>query len=68
MVSLTGKAKWARAAVDKLLMSKKYIPLVGAKVYMDTQFEKARRCNVDYDKVGHPRRTVRYQSPVFDTK
>lgn len=48
VVSPTGKVKWTRAAVDKLLANKKYIPLVGIKIYMDTQFEKARRCNVDY--------------------
>ena len=68
VVSPTGKVKWTRAAVDKLLANKKYIPLVGIKIYMDTQFEKARRCNVDYDKAGYPRKAVRYQSPVFDTK
>ena len=65
VVSPTGKAKWTRAAVDKLLANKKYIPLVGIKVYMNAQFEKAQRCNVDYDKAGHPRKAVRYQSPVF---
>ena len=48
VVSPTGKVKWTRAAVDKLLANKKYIPLVGIKIYMDTQFEKARRCNVIY--------------------
>lgn len=57
--SSTGKPKWTRAAVDKLLVNKKYIPIVGVKVYLDTQFEKNRRCNVDYDKAGHPRKTVR---------
>ena len=65
IVSPTGKAKWTRAAVDKLLANKKYIPVVGIKVYMDAQFEKARRCNVDYEKAGHPRKAVRYQSPSF---
>ena len=65
VVSPTGKVKWTRAAVDKLLANKKYIPLVGIKVYMNAQFEKAQRCNVDYDKAGHPRKAVRYQSPVF---
>ncbi len=60
--SPTGKSKWTRAAVDKLLANKKYIPIVGMKVYLDTQFEKDHRCNVDYDKAGHPRRSTRYQS------
>lgn len=61
--SPTGNSKWSRAAVDKLLANKKYIPIVGMKVYLDTQFEKDRRCNVDYDKAGHPRKSTRYQSP-----
>ena len=60
--SPTGNTKWTRAAIDKLLANKKYIPIVGVNAYMDTQFEKDRRCNVDYDKVGHPRKTSRYQS------
>ena len=38
------------------------------RVYMDTQFERAQRCNIDYDKAGHPRKAVRYRSPVFETK
>ena len=29
VASPTGKAKWTRAAVDKLLANKKYIPMVG---------------------------------------
>jgi len=47
--SPTGNPKWTRAAVDKLLANKKYIPTVSIKVYMDAQFEKNRRCNADYD-------------------
>lgn len=64
--SPTGNTKWTRAAIDKLLANKKYIPIVGVNVYMDAQFEKARRCNVDYDKVGHPRKPTRYQSPSLE--
>ena len=60
--SPTGKSKWTRAAIDKLLANKKYIPIVGVSVYMGAQFEKERRCNVDYDKAGHPRKATRYQS------
>ena len=60
--SPTGKSKWTRAAINKLLANKKYIPIVGVSVYMDAQFEKERRCNVDYDKAGHPRKATRYQS------
>ena len=62
----TGNPKWTRAAIDKLLANKKYIPIVGVNAYMDAQFEKARRCNVDYDKVGHPRKPSRYQSPSIE--
>ena len=68
ILSPTGKTKWTRAAVDKLLTNKKYIPLVGVRVYMDAQFERAQRCNIDYDKAGHPRKAVRDRSPVFETK
>ena len=62
ILSPTGNPKWTRAAVDKLLANKKYIPIVGVNWYMDAQFEKERRCNVDYDKAGHPRKSTRYQS------
>ena len=61
--SPTGKSRWTRAAVDKLLANAKYIPMVGLTTYMDAQFEKDRRCNIDYDRAGHPRKTVRYRSP-----
>ena len=66
--SPTGNTKWTRAAIDKLLANKKYIPIVGVNAYMDAQFEKARRCNVDYDKVGHPRNPSRYRSPSLEMK
>ncbi len=66
--SPTGKSKWTRAAVDKLLNNAKYIPMVGLTTYMDVQFEKDHRCNIDYDQTGHPRKTVRYQSPVLEMK
>lgn len=66
--SPTGNPKWTRAAVDKLLANKKYIPIVGIKVYLDAQFEKNYRCNVDYDKVGHLRKVARYRSPSLEMK
>ncbi len=64
--SPTGKSKWTRAAIDKLLANKKYIPIVGISVYMYAQFERDCRCNVDYDKAGHPRKSTRYQSPSIE--
>ena len=66
--SPTGKPKWTRAAVDKLLANKKYIPIVGMKIYLDAQFEKDHRCNVDYEKAGHPRKAARYRSPSIEMK
>ena len=66
--SPTGNPKWTRAAVDKLLANKKYIPIVGISRYMDVQFERNRRCNVDYDKAGHPRKAARYRSPSIEVK
>ena len=63
--SPSGNPKWGRAAVDKLLSNAKYIPIVGVRTYMDAQFERERRGNVDYDKVGHPRKATRYQSPFL---
>ena len=64
--SPSGNLKWGRAAVDKLLSNAKYIPIVGVETYIDALFEREYRCNVDYDKAGHPRRTSRYQSPPLE--
>ena len=50
--SPTGKAKWTRAAVDHLLSNGKYAAIIGLKKFLDVQFEKAARCNIDYDKEG----------------
>lgn len=66
--SPTGKPTWTRAAIDKLLANKKYVPIVGVKVYLDTQFENNRRCIIDYDKARHPRKSVRYRSPSLKMK
>lgn len=62
--SPTGKAKWTRAAVDHLLSNGKYIAVIGMEKFMDAQFEKSARCNVDYDKEGTPREGTRYVSPA----
>lgn len=58
--SPSGNPKWTRAAIDILLSNAKYIPIVGMKSYMDAQFEREHRCNVDYDRAGHPRKAIRY--------
>lgn len=36
--SPTGNPRWTRAAMDKLLANKKYIPVIGMKVYLDLAF------------------------------
>lgn len=51
ILSPFGNLKWARAAVDKLLSDAKYIPIVSVEKYMDVQFERDYRCNVDYIKL-----------------
>jgi len=56
--SPTGKAKWTRAAVDHLLSNGKYVAIIGLKKFLDVQFEKAARCNIDYDKAGLPRKST----------
>ena len=33
---------------------------------LNVQLERNRRYNVDYDKAGHPRKTVRYRSPSLE--
>ena len=54
----SGNPKWGRAAVEKLLSNAKYIPIVGMEAYTDALFERERRCNVDYDKAGHPKKRL----------
>ena len=66
--SPTGNLKWTRATVDKLLANKKYVPIVSMEIYLDAQFEKDHRCNVDYEKAGHPRKAARYRSPSIEMK
>lgn len=63
ILSPTGKEKWTRAAVDYLLSNSKYIAIVGFESYASAQFEKANRCNVDYDEEGAPRKGTRYVPP-----
>lgn len=51
--SPTGNLRWTRAAVDKLLGNAKYIPMVGLTTYMDIQFEKDHRCNINYGSLHY---------------
>lgn len=50
--------------VDHLLSNGKYVAVVGLEKFLDVQFEKAARCNIDYDKDGAPRKDTRYVSPA----
>lgn len=61
--SPTGKTKWTRASVDHLLSNGKYVVIIGWEKFLDAQFEKSARCNIDYDQAGSPRRDTRYVSP-----
>ena len=63
--SPTGKLKWTRATVDHLLSNGKYVAVVGLEKFLDVQFEKAARCNIDYDREGSPRKDIRYVSPAM---
>ena len=63
--SPTRKARWTRAAVDHLLSNGKYIAIIGLEKFMDAQFEKSARCNIDYDREGTPRKDTRYVSPTM---
>ena len=61
--SPTGKPKWTRASVDHLLSNGKYVAIIGWEKFLDAQFEKSTRCNIDYDQEGSPRKGTRYVSP-----
>lgn len=61
--SPTGKPKWTRAAIDKILSNPKYTLIVGLDTFTDVQYEKMNRSNIDYEKAGNPRKTTRYVSP-----
>ena len=43
----------------------KYVAIIGLKKFLDVQFEKAARCNIDYDKEGLPRKSTRYVSHIM---
>ena len=60
----------AGASLGKVvdMLYKKQIPSPTGKAKwtraaVEVQSEKSTRCNVDYDKVGSPRRSTRYVSP-----
>ena len=49
----TGKAKRTRAAGKTIFsLTENMWLIIGLKNFLDVQFEKAARCNIDYDKAG----------------
>lgn len=54
--SPTGKERWTRAAIDKLLANAKHIPIIGTETYMNVQFEKNHRCNDSYKPMSKNRK------------
>lgn len=53
ILSPTGKLKWARAAIDKMLKNRKYIAILGLDAYLITQADREFRSNIDEDS-GKP--------------
>jgi len=62
--SPSGNKYWGRAAIDKLLSSSKYVPLIiSLELYTAVQFEKAARSNQELNNDGSTRRkATRYNS------
>jgi hypothetical protein len=62
--SPSGNTCWGRAAIDKLLSSSKYVPLIiSLELYTAVQFEKAARSNQEFNNDGNTqRKAARYNS------
>lgn len=62
--SPSGNKCWGRAAIDKLLSSSRYVPLIiGLELYTAVQFEKAARSNQELNNNGSTqRKATRYNS------
>ncbi|ACV64582.1 Recombinase [Desulfofarcimen acetoxidans DSM 771] len=62
--SPSGNKCWGRAAIDKLLFSSKYVPLIiSLELYTAVQFEKAARSNQELRNNGSTqRKATRYNS------
>lgn len=60
ILSPTGKPKWTRAAIDKMLKNYKYIAILGLDNYLITQSDREIRSNIDED--SGKRKTTRHCS------
>lgn len=59
--SPTGNAIWSRAVLDKMLSNGKYVPhIISMEQFMDVQYEKTKRSNIDYD--NSKRKSSRFSS------
>lgn len=63
ILSLTGKQRWTRAAIDNLLSNIKYVPhIISPQIFLQTQNEKARRSNQEIGEDCMKRKATRYHS------
>lgn len=61
ILSPAGNDNWTRATVDKLLSNGKYVPcIINMNEFTCVQYEKANRCNIDYD--NGKRKATRHSS------
>lgn len=60
ILSPTGRPKWTRAAIDKMLKNHKYIAILGLHGYLITQADREFRSNIEED--SGKRKTTRHCS------
>lgn len=61
--SPTGKVRWTRAAIDKLLSNIKYVPhIISSELFLKAQNEKIARSNQELGEDGMQRKATRYNS------
>ncbi|WRS26961.1 recombinase family protein [Oscillospiraceae bacterium MB08-C2-2] len=60
----SGKLKWSRSVIDKILSNGKYVPYaIPMELFIETQFEKDTRTNIQTNSDGSTqRKTTRYSS------
>lgn len=64
VVAPSGKAKWSRSVIDKILSNGKYVPYaIPMELFVAVQFEKESRSNIQTNNDGSTqRKTTRYSS------
>lgn len=63
-VAPSGKPKWSRSAIDKILSNGKYVPhVIPMQLFIAARFEKKSRSNIQINNDGSTqRKTTRYNS------